>query len=154
MKIKTVAWNNRKKSLTFETTRGNMELPYSKLRLKPSIENPIVRAYGDPELGMQGFTYHLVNGQEDTLPANALLEYNGDLSYWRQMTLYKMTLQANDLIKHSHTPKRELCRRLKTSPAHLYRLLDTAFYGKTIDQMLLLLAALDCKVEFAFKKVA
>jgi hypothetical protein len=42
---------------------------------------------------------------------------------------------------------RQLSRRLKTSPAQLYRLLDTTNYKKTVDKMLELLHVLDAEVE-------
>ena len=42
---------------------------------------------------------------------------------------------------------RQLSRRLKTSPAQVYRLLDTTNYKKTVDKMLELLHVLDAKVE-------
>ena len=65
----------------------------------------------------------------------------------RELTLYNLTVQAVDLVKRSQLPKRELARKLKTSPAQVYRLLDPTNYTKTIDQMVRLLACLDCTVE-------
>jgi hypothetical protein len=42
---------------------------------------------------------------------------------------------------------RQLSRRLETSPAQIYRLLDTTNYKKTVDKMLELLHVLDATVE-------
>jgi hypothetical protein len=47
--------------------------------------------------------------------------------------------------------KRELCRRLGTSATQLYRLLDQTNYGKSIDQVLRLLRALDCDVDLVVR---
>ncbi len=59
----------------------------------------------------------------------------------RNLTLYKLTLKARKLLKESKLPKRELARRLATSPAQIYRLLDPTNYKKTIDQMVRLLVS-------------
>ena len=47
--------------------------------------------------------------------------------------------------------KREIIRRLRTSPPQLYRLLDQANYRKSIDQMLRLLQILDCDVQLVVR---
>jgi hypothetical protein len=43
--------------------------------------------------------------------------------------------------------RREIIRRLGTSPAQFYRLLDATNNRKSVDGMLNLLHALDCEVE-------
>jgi hypothetical protein len=155
MKIKKITANNKKKCFELETSKGNSyDFPYSRLRLKPSIHNGIHEVFVDKEVGSEGFTYFLESGAEDTVPLDAVLEYNQNQDYLREMLLYKLTLQAKDILKSKPVKKRELTRRLKTSPSHLYRLLDTANYNKTIDQMIKLLAALDCSVDIVFKKAA
>jgi hypothetical protein len=45
-------------------------------------------------------------------------------------------------------------RRVGTSPTQFYRLIDQTFYRKTIDQMVRLLAALDCPVDLVFQEAA
>jgi hypothetical protein len=42
-------------------------------------------------------------------------------------------------------------RRVGTSPAQLYRLLDTTNQRKSVDQMLRLLQALDCEVDLVVR---
>ena len=51
----------------------------------------------------------------------------------------------------SKLSRREIIRRLGTSPAQLYRLLDQTNYRKSVDQMLSLLAALDCDVDLVVR---
>ncbi len=42
---------------------------------------------------------------------------------------------------------RQLSRRLKTSPAQVYRLLDTTNYKKTVDRMMDLLHVLEANID-------
>jgi len=153
MKIKKVTVNNRKKAFELVTTKGDFDFPFSRLRLKPTEAHPIKEAYVDKEIGSQGFTYTLASGKEDTIHVDQVLEYNKDPDYMRKTLLYKLTVQAQKMIEARGISKRELVRRLHTSPTQLYRLLDQAFYGKTLDQMVRLLSALDCPVDFTFGKI-
>jgi hypothetical protein len=47
--------------------------------------------------------------------------------------------------------RREIIRRLGTSPAQLYRLLDQTNYRKSVDQLLRLLQVLDCDVDLVVR---
>jgi len=58
------------------------------------------------------------------------------------------------VLRHIRKPKREIIRRLGTSPAQLYRLLDTTNYRKSIDSVVELLQVLDCAVEFVVRERA
>ncbi len=119
MKIRAVRVNNRRKA--FEVTAGRQRLvfPFSKLEVQPSSDDPIWTVHVDREMGSEGFTYALRSGREGTVHIEEVLEYNQDPDH----------------------------RRLKTSPTQLYRLLDQTNYRKSVDQMLRLLAVLDCDVE-------
>ncbi len=70
----------------------------------------------------------------------------------RDLLLYKLTLAAQDRVAESSLSKRELIRRLGTSPAQFYRLLDQTNYTKSIDQLMALLHILDCDVDLVVKK--
>jgi predicted XRE-type DNA-binding protein len=70
----------------------------------------------------------------------------------RDLLLYNLTLSAKERVTRSSLSKRELIRRLGTSPAQFYRLLDQTNYKKSIDQLMTLLHILDCEVEFVVKK--
>ncbi len=154
IKIKEVNYDNKKRCFYIETSRGTLPFPYSKLHLIPTGNNKIKKAYADKEIAYDGFTYILESGDEDTVPVDAVLEYNKDPDYMRQMLLYKLSLKAQKILEKKKINKREVIRRLKTSPAQFYRLIDQAFYGKTVDQMIRLLSALDYSVEVVIKKVA
>ena len=76
-----------------------------------------------------------------------VLEYNKDPAYLRDLLLYKLTLAAQRRVIATALSKREIIRRLGTSPAQLYRLLDQTNYRKSVDQVLHLLHVLDCDVD-------
>ncbi len=155
MKIRKVEANNRKKCFELVTSAGRaLEYPYSRLRIKPAAHDRIADVRVDPEVGGEGFTYVLVSGKEDTIVLDQVLEYNKDTDYLRNMLLYKLSLKAQKLVRERGVSKREIARRLRTSPIQLYRMLDQTFTGKTLDQMVRLLTALDCPVDVVFKKAA
>lgn len=151
MKIKKVSLNNRKKAFEV-TTRGESYLfPYARLEIPPSRENPITRVYVDKELDNEAFTYELESGDEGTVHIEHVLDYNRDPRYLRDLLLYKLTLEAQARVEASSLSKREIIRRLATSPAQFYRLLDQTNYKKSIDQLMTLLHILDCEVDLVVK---
>ena len=147
MKIKRVSANNRKKAFEVATHSKDYVFPYAKLDNPPSRENPIARIYVDSELDNEAFTYELESGDEGTVHIDHVLEYNRDPRYLRDLLLYKLTLVAQERVKESSLSKREIIRRLRTSPTQFYRLLDQTDYRKSIDQLMALLHILDCEVD-------
>jgi len=152
MKIKKVSPNNRKKAFEVATYGKDYLFPYAKLDVPPSRENPITRVYVDGELDNEAFTYELQSGDEGTVHIDHVLEYNRDPRYMRDLLLYKLTLVAQERVKSSPLSKRELIRRLGTSPAQFYRLLDQTDYRKSLDQLMALLHVLDCEVDLVVKE--
>jgi predicted XRE-type DNA-binding protein len=55
-------------------------------------------------------------------------------------------------VEASPLSKREIIRRLGTSAAQLYRLMDQTNYRKSIDQLLRLLHILDCDVDLVVRQ--
>ena len=151
MKIRSVSVNNRKKAFEVKTWRGSLWFPFAKLDVKPSKQDRVVRAIVDPELAREGFTYGLESGQEGTVLIDQVLEYNKDPGYLRQLLLYKLSLEAQRRVEASPLSKREIIRRLRTSPAQFYRLLDQTNQRKSVDRLLLLLHVLDCDVDLVVR---
>jgi predicted XRE-type DNA-binding protein len=58
-----------------------------------------------------------------------------------------LTIEAQKRVDQSPLSKREIIRRLGTSAAQFYRLMDQTNYRKSVDQLLNLLHVLDCDVE-------
>ena len=152
MKINSVHPDNRKKAFEVATRNHRYRFPFAKLRLPPTQANPVRSVHVNDELGREAFTYELQSGEEDTVHIDQVLDYNRDPRYMRDMLLYKLTLVAQERVKSSSLSKRELIRRLGTSPAQFYRLLDQTNYSKSIDQLMALLSILDCEVDLIVKK--
>jgi len=146
-KIDFVSFNNRKRAIEVQTKQGAYELPFAKLTTKPTKGNPIVEIFVDKELARRCVTFKLKDGQEDSVPLEAFLDYNRDPEYLRQAEVHKLTVKAIELVENSGLAKRFICRQMGTSLSQLSRLLDPTNYDKSIDQMIRLLTLLGAKVE-------
>jgi hypothetical protein len=151
MKIRSVRPNNRKRM--FEVTTWNQKLvfPYAKADPSPTSSDTVLRVSVDEELGREGFTYALASGREGSVHVEQVLEYNQDPRYMRDQLLYRLTIEAQKRVEKSVLSKREIIRRLGTSPAQFYRLLDPTNYRKSIDRVLFLLHVLDCDVDLVIR---
>lgn len=151
MKIRSVKHNNRKKVFEIRAGRRTCVFPFAKTDPRPSSGDPVNRVFVDKEIGREGFTYVLDSGREGTVHVEQVLEYNEDPSYSRDLLLYRLTIEAQKRVEKSPLAKREIIRRLGTSPAQLYRLLDQTNYRKSVDQLVCLLQILDCNVDFVVR---
>ena len=151
MKIRRVATNMRRKMVEVSVGRRRLVYPFARLQPKPSPNNPIVDVRVDLEIASEGFTYTLASRRQGTVHIEQVLEYNKDPGLLRDRLLYALTLEAQKRLEKSALSRRELIRRLRTSPAQFYRLLDQTNYRKSIDQMLVLLQALDCDVRLSVR---
>jgi len=152
MKIRSVTPNNRRKAFEVMTSSKTFVFPYARVDPRPTVGNPVARAFVDKELGREGFTFVLRSGEEGSVHVDQVLEYNQDPGYLRDSLLYKLTLEARKRITDTSLPKREIIRRLGTSAAQYYRLLDQTNYRKSIDQMLSLLRVLDCEIDLVVRE--
>jgi Cro/C1-type HTH DNA-binding domain len=151
MKIRAVAHNNRKKAFEVRTSTRSFVYPYAKVDPQPTVNDPIARVFVDKELSREGYTYVLASGAEGTVHIEQVLEYNQDPGYLRDLLLYKLTIEAQKRVDASALSKREIMRRLGTSAAQFYRLLDQTNYRKSVDQLLALLHVLDCDVDLVVR---
>jgi hypothetical protein len=149
VKIREVNINNRKAQLELKVRSGRtLPIPYAKLAPRPTPANRIREAYVDKELGNEAVTYVLESGAEGAVHVDHALEYNQDPSYLAELLIHKLTVEAQRRVDRSGLSRRELARRLGTSVAQLYRLLDPANTKKGLAQLLALLHVLDCEVQF------
>jgi hypothetical protein len=125
--------------------------PFARLEVQPTPDDPVAKVYVDRELGAEGFTYLLESGRDGTVHIEDVLEYNQDPDHLRDLLLYRLTLEAQKGVASTSLAKREIIRRLGTSPTQLYRLLDQTNYRKSVDQMLRLLQVLDRDVELVVR---
>lgn len=146
MKIDTVTADARRRSFWVWTAGSDYILPYAKLRLEPTGDDPILEVFVDPELGGEAFTYRLRSGAEDTIHLDAVREVAQDPEYLQEILLHDLTLEARRGLEESGLGKRQVARLLRTSPSQLYRLLDPANTSKSVGQMLALLHLVDREV--------
>jgi len=151
VKIRTVRHNNRKKTFEIRTSTKALVLPFSQGDPPPTVDDPVRESFVDEEAGREAFTYVLGSGRSGTVHVEQVLEYNQDPSYLRNLLLYRLTIEAQKRANASPLSKRELMRRLGTSAAQLYRLLDQTNYRKSIDQVLALLQVLNCEVDLVVR---
>jgi hypothetical protein len=145
--IHSVRANGRRRAFEVEAAGVSGTFPYAKCLPRPSAADPVVEVFVDPELGNEAFTYRLRSGLEGSVHVDQVREENRDPSYLRDRLLYQLTLEAQRRLLDSPLSKREIIRRLGTSAAQLYRILDQTNYAKSIDQVLRLLNVLDCDVQ-------
>jgi hypothetical protein len=151
MKIRNVKANNRRKAFEVTAAGTRLMFPFARLEVQPTPDDPVAKVYVDRELGAEGFTYLLESGREGTVHIEDVLEYNQDPDHLRDLLLYRLTLEAQKGVASTSLAKREIIRRLGTSPTQLYRLLDQTNYRKSVDQMLRLLQVLDRDVELVVR---
>ena len=151
MKIQTVKHNSRKRAFEIRTSTKTLTFPFSKAKPAPSPEDPVHDVFVDVEAGREAFTYVLTSGRSGTVHVEQVLEYHKDPSYLRDLLLYKLTIEAQRRIARSPLAKREVIRRLGTSAAQFYRLLDQTNYRKSVDQLLALLQVLDCEIDLVVR---
>lgn len=151
MKIRSVKHNGRRKTFEIRTSTKTLAFPFSKAKPPPSSTDPVTTTFVDAEAGGEAFTYILASGRTGTVHVEQVLEYNQDPRYLRDLLLYKLTIEAQRRIARSALSKREIVRRLGTSAAQLYRLLDQTNYRKSVDQLLALLQVLDCEIDLVVR---
>lgn len=148
MNILAVSSSGRRRGFEIEVSGRTFTFPYAKCEPRPSGSDPVAEVFVDPELGDEAFTYRLKSGREGTVHVEQVLDYHKDPAYLRDVLLYRLTLEAQRRVAETALSKREIIRRLCTSAAQFYRLLDQTDYAKSVDQVLRLLTVLDCEVEF------
>jgi hypothetical protein len=151
VKIIDVVANNRKHAFEVSTRRQTLMFPYSNASPSPTSKNRVEQVFVDPELGREGFTYRLTSGEEGSVHIEAVLEYNEDPSYMAELTMYRLTQEAQERLERSRLSIREISRWLGTSPTQIYRLLDPTNYSKSLTQIISLLYLLGAEVDVEVK---
>ncbi len=152
MKFTKVSCNNKKKVFDVRLGTKDYSYPYAKTAPMPTTQNPITAAYPDKELGRKAFTYVLRNGAEGTVHADHVLEYNRDPKFMLELFTHNLSAQVRKRLAESDFSKREMSRRLGTSPTQLYRLLDPGRTSKSIPQLLSILHTMDYAIDLVIKK--
>lgn len=151
MKIRSIRHNKRRKMFEVRTSSKILVFPFSKADPVPTMDDPVAEIVVDDEAGREAFTYALRSGRTGTVHIEQVLEYNQDPTYLRNLLLYRLTIEARKRVAESPLSKREIVRRLGTSAAQLYRLLDQTNYRKSVDQVLVLLQVLNCEIDLVVR---
>ena len=151
MKVRKVTANGRRKALELSTSGATFVYPFARLKPRPTPADPIRSVRVDRELGADAVTYRLASGREGTVHIEQVLDYNKDPDHLRDRLLYALTLEAQKRLARSPLSRREIIRRLGTSPAQFYRLLDQTNYDKSVDRLVALLQALDCEIRLTVR---
>jgi hypothetical protein len=152
MKLSGIRANNRRKAFEVRTRTREFVFPYAECEPRPRRGDWVADVWIDKELGREGFSYRLRSGAEGTVHVDHVLEYNRDPDYMGEQLLYRLSLEAQRRVKDSPLSTREIIRRLGTSPAQFYRLLDQTNYRKSVRQMLALFSVLDCEVDLVVRE--
>jgi len=154
VKVRSVTFNNHRRDFCVRVGGRVQRYPYARLEDPPGAGDSVVEAVPDPEIANEGFVYRTASGRTGTVHAEQVLDYNEDPRYLRDMLLYELTLAARARVADAGLSRREVARRLGTSPAQLYRLLDQTNTRKSVDRMLGLLAVLDLDVRMTVRPKA
>ncbi len=147
MKILRVEANHRQRVFKVVTPRGEYTYPFARLETQPRVGRRVAEVFVDGDLAGEAFTYRLDTGETDSVHIEQVLDYNRDPEYLKEMLLYRLSLEARKGVSESGVSKRQLARKLGTSPSQLYRLLDPTNTRKSVGQMLALLHLLGREVE-------
>jgi predicted XRE-type DNA-binding protein len=151
VKITSVKANNRRRAFEVACSKGEFAFPYEKAEPRPDRDDPIVDLFIDPELASEGFSYVLASGADGCVLLDWVFDYNEEPGYMRDLLLHNLTVQVLDRLETTGLSKREIIRRLGTSPAQFYRLIDPTNYHKSVDKMLSLLQVLGCEVDLVVR---
>jgi hypothetical protein len=151
VKILRVRANHRQKVFEVVTPRGEYTYPFARLEQATGAGQRVAEVFVDEELAEEAFTYRLESGEVDSIHIEQVLDYNRDPEYLKEVFLYQLTLEARKGVAECGISKRELARKLGTSPSQLYRLLDQTNTRKSVGQMLALLHLLDRRVELVVR---
>ena len=151
MKIGSVRSNNRRRAFEVTCARGEFIFPYANADPRPRPDDPVVELFIDRELADEGFSYVLASGADGCVLLDWVFDYNEEPDYMRDLLLHNLTVQALNRLEATQLSKREIIRRLGTSPAQFYRLIDPTNYRKSVDKMLSLLQVLGCEVDLVVR---
>lgn len=147
MKIGAVIANNRRRAFEVRVGTKRLAFPYAKATPRPTPADPVDSAVADEELAREAISFTLRSGRQGFVHLDQVLAYNKDPTFEREQLLYRLTVEAQRRLAATGLSKRELIRRLRTSPSQLYRLLDQTNYQKSVDQVIRLLQVLGCDVK-------
>ena len=150
-KYRSVAFNNKKKVFVLNYTSGlEIECPYSRLGIKSNV----VETGLDKETGNHCFYFVLEDGEKDYITNDQPLYIVRNPDYVKHETLFKVTVELQNVIAIKNISKRELARSMNTSVTQINRLLDQTNYKKDLSRLIEMAAVIGYEFELSLKKAA
>ena len=132
--------------------RADVSRRVREIEPRSTREDPTVELFIDPELGSEGFSYVPASGADGCVLLDRVFDCNEEPGYMRDLLLHNLTVEALHRIEATGLSKREIIRRLGTSPAQFHRLIDPTNYRKSVDKLLSLLQVLGCEVDVVVRE--
>jgi hypothetical protein len=145
--IERVTPNYRKRAFEVEVASGILILPFAKVDPTPSAQDRVWRLDVRNPGYDASFAYELWSGKKGSVQLDAIFDDQEDPALLRRILHDRLMEHVQARLRRSPLSKREICRRLRTSPAQLYRTLHRRKGRKSVDPLLDLLAVLGCEVE-------
>lgn len=155
MKLHRVSVSYRRRGIELVVRGGDRWFyPFARMEPAPSMDDRIATIEIDAELAREAVSYTLESGAEGFVHIEQALDYNADPSYLAELLVHRLTVEARRRVADSKLSRRELARRLGTSLPQLYRILETDRPGKSLNQLVKLLAALGCEVDLVLREAS
>src|SRR6185295_10993601 len=88
VKVGRVTVNARERAFHVRLGRKTFRFPFVKSDPIATANDPVLRAWADPELAYQGFSFVTASGKEGSVLVDQVLEYNRDPRLLRKLTLH------------------------------------------------------------------
>lgn len=151
LKIKSAAFNNRRKILTVTYQDGRaFDVHYAQLGILKNIESVWV----DKETRGMSLGLKFIDGSEDFMPYDQPLMLNNDASYVLHAQVEKLVAQVKQTLVDKKMSKRFIAEKLGTSDNQVQRLFKPDVLDKRFNQLQKLLTLLGLRWEWELKKMA
>lgn len=150
--IRRVRPNEHKRIFVVELDDRTLAFPYVRADPRPTRIDRVFSVTVHVDIAHRGFSYVLASGRRGRVHLDQIFEYNEDPHFLRDLLLYRLTVEARRRLAASDLSRRDILRRLKTSPAQLSRILDASNYRTSLDQVVSLLQALDCEIDVVVRE--
>jgi len=117
VKIQRIVTNEHKRLFEVHLDDRTLSFPYVRADPRPVRHDRVTSVTVYAQLAHRGFGYVLASGRRGLVHLDQVFAYNEDPRLLRDGILYKLTLEAQRRVATSDLTRRELLRRMGTSPA-------------------------------------
>lgn len=147
-KFGKVAFNNRKKQISFKYTSGKeLMVHYSQLGIKSNIRESWI----DQETNGQSVGVKFEDDTVDFIPYDQPLALAKDPDFLLQNQIEILTARIKEAIRERKISKRYLAEQLATSDNQIQRLLNPKILNKNLSQLYQIAALLGLELQITLK---